>query len=562
MGRVTLPRVPVRLSLALAVVLASSLVGATTAQANSSFDPLLPSARSGGGDRYETAALIATGDWVRATSVVVANGERNGIDALSASYLAGVLHAPILLTTHDGVPASTAAAIARLDPARVVVVGGESSISAASFAALTAHRVGERIAGDDRYETAELLVARGAQFSGSLPTQVFLARGDLYGSAVAADALAASPAAYHEGMPVLLTTTTELPEATADALYGLDPGFVLALGDENAVPDEQLDDVCDLTSACVIDRVSGQDRTATATALADWWGQGSHTVGLTNGYSIDALAAGPAAGKNRYPLLLTGSAVSAGEATLAYLRRNSADLWAARVFGDAKAVSAAALVEARSAAGGTAQVDPVPETERPSPVPFTVAPLRPGDRTLTVTFGADVDPASITPDDFQTRSVVQIVRSAVSVEYDAATRTATAHLFENAPFLVGDSVVLFPNSFTSASGTTFPASRTTVDTQVLAQAVLAGGTVSIDLPGVSPSLTPVVTEAVVGKDFAIVDGQSGRDFSVVGSTTGKTVTFDAPTAPGRYQYTVSLETAYEYQDPTPRVVASGDVVVS
>ena len=75
--------------------------------------------RTGGEDRYATAALVAAqvvavlrAQGTPPGGVLLASGEdaSGGIDALSASFLAGHLSAPLLLTARGSLPAPTAAA--------------------------------------------------------------------------------------------------------------------------------------------------------------------------------------------------------------------------------------------------------------------------------------------------------------------------------------------------------------------------------------------------------------------------------------------------------------------
>lgn len=72
-------------------------------------------------------------------------------------------------------------------------------------------------------------------------------------------------------------------------------------------------------------------------------------MGIANGYRIDALAAGPAAGKAGYPLLLTESADSLGSGTTGFLTENKTTLSTATVFGDTSAVSGKATGAAGAA---------------------------------------------------------------------------------------------------------------------------------------------------------------------------------------------------------------------
>ena len=141
-----------------------------------------------GHDRYATAAAAALSGWASASTVVVASG-RGGSDALAASYLAGTLEAPVVLTDRDQASPEALDAIRALGPERVVVLGGEAAVSREAFDALTARREASRVEGADRYATAvEVLESSAGE-----PLTVFLARGDVAAGVVLADALAASP---------------------------------------------------------------------------------------------------------------------------------------------------------------------------------------------------------------------------------------------------------------------------------------------------------------------------------------------------------------------------------
>jgi hypothetical protein len=57
-------------------------------------------------------------------------------DALAGAAAAGVLGGPVLLTTRDSLPAVTAAELARLRPARIVVLGSSGVVSDAVLSAV------------------------------------------------------------------------------------------------------------------------------------------------------------------------------------------------------------------------------------------------------------------------------------------------------------------------------------------------------------------------------------------------------------------------------------------
>ena len=93
--------------------------------------------RLAGGDRYETSGGIAhtTFNPESVDTVFVATGHAFP-DALAGAPAAGRLGAPVLLMRRDSVPAVVADEIERLEPQRIVVLGGPSAISFTGMAAL------------------------------------------------------------------------------------------------------------------------------------------------------------------------------------------------------------------------------------------------------------------------------------------------------------------------------------------------------------------------------------------------------------------------------------------
>ncbi|PKQ20772.1 MAG: hypothetical protein CVT66_03455 [Actinobacteria bacterium HGW-Actinobacteria-6] len=145
--------------------------------------------RIAGANRYETAALVA--DRVVEISgqpewVAISTGE-NYPDAISVSPWAGALGVPILLTRATAVPASTQAALERIDPTAVVVLGGEKSVSARALEQLPP---AWRIGGVDRYETARLM-AEFASDHDFFYDDIYVAKGTDWPDALGAGSLAA-----------------------------------------------------------------------------------------------------------------------------------------------------------------------------------------------------------------------------------------------------------------------------------------------------------------------------------------------------------------------------------
>ncbi|MDA3936218.1 MAG: cell wall-binding repeat-containing protein, partial [Actinomycetota bacterium] len=175
------------------------------------------STRAAGTDRYSTA-LAMSADWADGScdTVVMATG-LDFPDALSASALAGTYECPLLLTGST-LRSDVAAEIERLGATTIVIVGGYSAVPEAVEDALPdSVSTVERLAGDNRYHTSELVALKIAEEEGADFThQAFIARGDGF-----ADALAVSPFAYSQKIPVMLTNTNSLPGITQLALSNL-----------------------------------------------------------------------------------------------------------------------------------------------------------------------------------------------------------------------------------------------------------------------------------------------------------------------------------------------------
>lgn len=188
---------------------------------------LAPVTRAAGSNRYDTAARVSE-QWTTADTVYMATG-LGFPDALSASALAAGKDAPLLLTTTGQIPAATTAALNRLKPSKIVIVGGTGVVSTAVENTLKA-RSGvtvSRIAGADRYETsAKALAASGALSSGKL----MLAAGTNF-----PDALAGTPAANKIGAGFALTRTECVPLSLARVLAGKTLSNVYLLGGTSVI---------------------------------------------------------------------------------------------------------------------------------------------------------------------------------------------------------------------------------------------------------------------------------------------------------------------------------------
>jgi N-acetylmuramoyl-L-alanine amidase/putative cell wall-binding protein len=267
-------------------------------------DPITPrETRIEGPDRYATAAEAARTAWPSgAETVIVASGEQ-WPDSLAAAPLSRKLDAPVLLSPAAGLASATAEAIASLGPERIVMLGGEQALasivaSEAAAAASIETTMVDRIAGEDRYETA----ARVADEVGTASRRALIVSGEAF-----PDAVSASSYAARTGTPILLTRRSTLPSATAgflEANAGSISGAIV-VGGPAAVADSL---VTGLRRTVPISRVHGRDRYETNLQMVKtYWPSGPIRPFVATGTNFpDALVAGSIAGRAGQPVVLCG----------------------------------------------------------------------------------------------------------------------------------------------------------------------------------------------------------------------------------------------------------------
>lgn len=189
--------------------------------------------RVAGGNRYATAAALASSSPARPARVYLASGE-DFPDALAAASIAGHQQVPLLLTRRNSLEVETIAQLRRLKAQEVVVLGGSSVVSdnvARQGASYTTSGSYSRVAGDDRYQTAVLVSQR---FGGDA-SDVYVASGESFPDALVGAALAA-----RRGMPMLLTPRDRVNVSTASRLSGLRPTRMYVLGGSSVISNSTL----------------------------------------------------------------------------------------------------------------------------------------------------------------------------------------------------------------------------------------------------------------------------------------------------------------------------------
>ncbi|MBO0609167.1 cell wall-binding repeat-containing protein [Myceligenerans salitolerans] len=255
--------------------------------------------RLAGANRYETSAAISEATFTAGVDVAYVASGRNFPDALSAAAAAGTLDGPVLLTATDRIPAVVRNELERLNPTRIVVVGGEGVVSSEVEATLAAFSANvSRLSGANRWETSAAISA--ATFDPGVAV-AYVANGRNF-----PDALSGAAAAGILGGPVLLTDDDALPGTVADELDRLRPQRIIVLGGSGVVSTAIEAELATHTSGGV-SRLAGGNRWETSAEISEAaFRPGTSVVYIANGRNFpDALSGAAAAGSLGGPVLLT-----------------------------------------------------------------------------------------------------------------------------------------------------------------------------------------------------------------------------------------------------------------
>ena len=272
--------------------------------------------RQYGNNRYETSAAASEDAFAPGVPVAYVATGANYPDALAAGAAAGSQGGPVVLVERNRLPALATTELERLDPQRIVVVGGTSVVSSYVGSLVGRYQTGggiTRVAGVDRYDTAARISNAVAPGVGT----VYVASGRNW-----PDALAAVPHAARAGAPILLTLPSVLPAVTRAALDRLNPGRIIVLGGTSAISAGVATALDAYDTGGGVLRLAGADRYATAAAIAKF----HHPTGAPLAYVAtgqnfpDALAAGAAAAVHGAPTMLV-RAVSIPGASATELER-------------------------------------------------------------------------------------------------------------------------------------------------------------------------------------------------------------------------------------------------
>jgi len=254
-----------------------------------------------GQDRIDTVNQIALTGWPSGTETVILTRADSFPDALAGVALAKKYNAPILCTDPDQLDEGVVEVLNILRPLKVIILGGQKAVSQAVETKLknVLYWSGDiqRIAGADRFETAVLIAQQFPNSSG-----VALATGLDF-----PDALSLASAAAGSGIPLLLSSTGELPHATGKMLKQISPQKVYIAGGEKVIPADVVEELTHTYGIPLenIVRFSGNNRYETSVKIAETFYPQTQEIYLATGQDFtDPLAAGVLASVQNACLLL------------------------------------------------------------------------------------------------------------------------------------------------------------------------------------------------------------------------------------------------------------------
>ncbi|MBV4439901.1 cell wall-binding repeat-containing protein [Clostridium tyrobutyricum] len=287
----------------LALVMTLSLGGITAKASDTNFNV----SRVDGATRIATADNLAEKQFAssKTDNVVLVNGYGYA-DAVSATPLAKLLKAPILLTSGgSSLESEVSKTISDIGAKNVYIVGGTGVVSSSIETSLDSNYTVERIQGTEdttrmgtNAAVAEKVISMGGQKTGML----------VNGKDGYADALSVAAVAAQKGYPVLLASSTDVSDVVKDVISE-NSLTVKAVGGDAVLPQS-------VVSSVNGTKVTGNtaNRYATNLAVLDYFNNNGgidfSTIylamgGVTNTQFADALVASAAAANNGSPLVLT-----------------------------------------------------------------------------------------------------------------------------------------------------------------------------------------------------------------------------------------------------------------
>ena len=258
-----------------------------------------------GADRFETAIKISQSGWTKSDTVVIVNGEdKSMVDGLTATPLASIKNSPILLSSNEKLPQKTVEELKRLNPSKVIVIGGNNSMPnlvVEAIKAVNSKISVQRIGGDTRYQTS-INIAKEIDKTNNV-SKLYIGAGN-----GEADSLSIASLAGKEKTPIVLTQKDGVDSEAEQFIKSNKVSNIYFIGGIEKISNKAIEQVGKIANKDISkNRVAGQTRQETNAKVIDKFYSQSKLDGVVVANQdklIDALAVGPLAAKNNSPVIL------------------------------------------------------------------------------------------------------------------------------------------------------------------------------------------------------------------------------------------------------------------
>ncbi|EGT3816686.1 TPA: cell wall-binding protein Cwp10 [Clostridioides difficile] len=258
-----------------------------------------------GTDRFETAIKISQSGWTKSDTVIIVNGEdKSMVDGLTATPLASVKNSPILLSSNEKLPQKTVEELKRLNPSKVIVIGGNNSMPnlvVEAIKAVNSKISVQRIGGDTRYQTS-INIAKEIDKTNNV-SKLYIGAGN-----GEADSLSIASLAGKEKTPIVLTQKDGVDSEAEQFIKSNKVSNIYFIGGIEKISNKAIEQVGKIANKDISkNRVAGQTRQETNAKVIDKFYYQSKLAGVVVANQdrlIDALAVGPLAAKNNSPVIL------------------------------------------------------------------------------------------------------------------------------------------------------------------------------------------------------------------------------------------------------------------
>lgn len=271
-----------------------------------------------GNRRFETAVAISKEGWDSSTDTVIIASAYSVVDGVSATPLASIKNAPILLVDKNEVTNSTKEELKRLNPSNIILIGGTDVVNDNIYkevkSILPSASI-KRIGGINRYETSLNIAKEMSKYKNI--DKIYVAGG--HGEA---DALSIASKAGEDKAPIILTPKDDLTYDSYDWLKSQNLLDAYFIGGDLVISDNVINKVNSVTSNNVLNnRIYGLNRQETnAKVIQKFYTNANYNAVLVTKSNplVDALSAGPLAAKINSPIVLVSDTIHNSQKDVLY----------------------------------------------------------------------------------------------------------------------------------------------------------------------------------------------------------------------------------------------------